>query len=74
MYTHGVQEEKSHKESDLDDDKHMAHLKGGAEGKNFRHLNPTDFPWQLGAWHSNSLKSPSHTVTAVVPVLPSSIP
>lgn len=47
MYTHGVQEEKSHKESDLDDDKHMAHWNGGF--KNFRHLNPTDFPWQLGA-------------------------
>lgn len=44
MYTHGVQEEKSHKESDLDDDKHMAHWKRGAKGKNFRHLNPTDFP------------------------------
>lgn len=42
MYTHRVQEEKSHEESDLDDDKHMAYWKGGR--KNFRHLNPTDFP------------------------------
>lgn len=44
MYTHGLQEEKSHKESDLDDDKHMAYWKEGGGGKNFRHLNPADFP------------------------------
>lgn len=55
MYTHGVQEKKSHKESDLHDDKHMAHWKGCFLVVffvvlfvwfflNFRHLNPTDFP------------------------------